>query len=1112
MSNSNDFSGTITGGIQDISALLPLLGTEQCEKHVGSALDRGFLYSSVTPISIFGSLGIVRAAFNILIASINIPRFRFWGAAKLSDGGFTPAGVVAPMIALDPKYPRQFLAETRLEAMLAEQHIENVEDLTVSWGKGILGWNFLLIASTLVISSAGIVPYIRIIFDSQHASSKALPLFPLGFGFPFLRVVGSALCVIFAQFLIQIRVLVLLKTRLLFIAIDRKAKEARIDLELTINDRKRAKSLWNSEVTSEKCIWALRMWLARPDAEKLNNRSSIEEIYKSEYRRQLESIDTRVLRWVNALLVFLVVLGCFSTVVGYVGCFYLIQHASTSKGPLLWLGLEALLSVVRILVWAINPSWDDSRGILYEIQLALHPPLITCNKSEADIQLDGIAPLMRSDRFLEEVVAYTGPFPAFAAPDVTLYYILTAISAKGKDSDSERDSESEQDSKAEQTKTLPGIGKLHMVLSDDKEQTSRILFKDDTRDSFSIYISSLEPVPGTAAIRARVDFSDEGSTGSETHSLTSDNFLMARLEAHYDEIRLKLQKQRSDTKCQAFFARTWAMETLSTTKREEVATETNQPATEADVAYLRQGHMERRWYDTCRQLEEWVTLLTTLYSKELAEDVSTDLVFTEEMTPARKYMADETEFLLIECQRNLEQLLISTTQKWIKHLETDHMAMRQAVVNSTFVQSSVTTNPHHTEQKRTSKIMSRLKNEFESLLWTEVRTRRDNMRNRVIGQTELMEQRIQERKYTTNNAVKEAITNAWKALPDVISSESARTGGTANNSSARIVTNWREFEVSMRARYNSAIQLAKEEVKQQTSTSDEKEHRVQLARMKTRCRQRANRLFSRLEAQEDEFKDLYTKDVLTADSHPLVDYWSSISLQERLRLQDRRQKFLKLSNTSVEAVGGRQNMLRALKRSQDFAFIDTREASLLTNEDVISVIKSVTSVTGVRTWKWSTEVYEVLDSNVKAAINANRDVCCYVNMGATDYHLKGSPYLIAPPDAVACIVCFYITTKSDHTITLCHTKNGKLNLVLNGRGLQSLVAPSEIWHRDDIYLPNDLLNDVGQLNMLEISVDKQNAPYNYWLSDILLPVQPVQVVVEPDTITPANLHISHLHL
>ncbi|KAF9004017.1 hypothetical protein BDQ17DRAFT_1206761, partial [Cyathus striatus] len=117
----------VAGGIQEVSALLPLLGTEQCEEHTGSALCGGFCYVSITPISVFGSLGIVKSGFNVLVASISLQSLRFLGAEKLADGGFKPKGDVAPMIALDPKNPHRFLAESRLEKLLEDEHIENAE-------------------------------------------------------------------------------------------------------------------------------------------------------------------------------------------------------------------------------------------------------------------------------------------------------------------------------------------------------------------------------------------------------------------------------------------------------------------------------------------------------------------------------------------------------------------------------------------------------------------------------------------------------------------------------------------------------------------------------------------------------------------------------------------------------------------------------------------------------------------------------------------------------------------------------------------------------------------------------------------------------------------------
>ncbi|KIJ50388.1 hypothetical protein M422DRAFT_142928, partial [Sphaerobolus stellatus SS14] len=84
--------GTVlTGGIQDISALLLLLSTEQCEEHrnIAAGLSKGFLYSAASPLSIFGRLGIARAGLKILVASITIPKWNFNGARKLKYSGFS---------------------------------------------------------------------------------------------------------------------------------------------------------------------------------------------------------------------------------------------------------------------------------------------------------------------------------------------------------------------------------------------------------------------------------------------------------------------------------------------------------------------------------------------------------------------------------------------------------------------------------------------------------------------------------------------------------------------------------------------------------------------------------------------------------------------------------------------------------------------------------------------------------------------------------------------------------------------------------------------------------------------------------------------------------------
>jgi hypothetical protein len=74
---------TLTGGIQDVAAILPLLGTAQCSDQVSSALTRGYLYAAASPMSIFGSLKTLVVCFSFR----NIER-----AKILGNMGFEPRG------------------------------------------------------------------------------------------------------------------------------------------------------------------------------------------------------------------------------------------------------------------------------------------------------------------------------------------------------------------------------------------------------------------------------------------------------------------------------------------------------------------------------------------------------------------------------------------------------------------------------------------------------------------------------------------------------------------------------------------------------------------------------------------------------------------------------------------------------------------------------------------------------------------------------------------------------------------------------------------------------------------------------------------------------------
>ncbi|KAF8798889.1 hypothetical protein BYT27DRAFT_7058050, partial [Phlegmacium glaucopus] len=116
---------TLTSGIQDIAAILPLLGTEQCEVQVSSALTRGYLYAAATPMSIFGSLGMVRAGFKTLVACFSFGDVE--GAKILGNMGFQPQGENLSLIMVQPgegENKGRYIIETRMDELIKELNID----------------------------------------------------------------------------------------------------------------------------------------------------------------------------------------------------------------------------------------------------------------------------------------------------------------------------------------------------------------------------------------------------------------------------------------------------------------------------------------------------------------------------------------------------------------------------------------------------------------------------------------------------------------------------------------------------------------------------------------------------------------------------------------------------------------------------------------------------------------------------------------------------------------------------------------------------------------------------------------------------------------------------
>lgn len=426
-SSPGSFGTTLSSGIQDLSAILSLLGTEQCEVHVGSALRGGgrggYLYAAVTPLSIFGSLGVAKAAFTIMLLG-----FPQRGAKILQQMGFDAKGDVLSLLMPEAEEKR-YGAESRLLTLLQRHYLGpsahkiQVERPPISGLHlpGIRPWNLWLLGTSALVACLGATPYLH--FTVLHHTS-----FPaLGIFFPICRVVGGLLCVFPGQLLLQYRIQMILRQRMLFAGIN----------NLLNNEGWRIESLseyiqWDERYASEVCLTSLRDFLQAPmDNALKDNIEPFLNVLARALRRnpvvggpptdaanadppkatadagaiamQLEQAQRNTAA--RVVMQILLLMGFIMALVGYVGCFTIVQNAPNSTDTYIWLGAEAVLAFVRLLVWAANPSWDDSDGVLLIMDCSNRESLPVV---ESDKDLPHTFEVMSGRTFWETLEAYCG--------------------------------------------------------------------------------------------------------------------------------------------------------------------------------------------------------------------------------------------------------------------------------------------------------------------------------------------------------------------------------------------------------------------------------------------------------------------------------------------------------------------------------------------------------------------------------------------------------------------------------------------------------------------------------------------------------------------------------
>ena len=605
MTSSGGIGSTLTGGIQDIAAILPLLGTEQCSVQVSSALTRGYLYAASAPMSIFGSLGVVSAGFKTFAACFSL------GARILGNMGFEPQGENLSLIMVEAGTKAgkgntgRYIIETRMDELIKELNIDRNRITGVSHKSA--AWNVKMMATTALLCAFSIAPYIYLNRGASNLKKSTTWVFPV------LRATGGFITATLIQLLIQQRI-----------------------------------------TTLSHQLLVKRDQLPNPDVEAAIKPGDTKK------RR----MDART--W---LLLCLLLIGLVASVVGYVGCFSVVQNSTSTIGPVSWLCLEAGLPVVRLVIWAWNPMGDDAPPLEIMLKLDEYKPFPTCNKSDEEILQYKLLPLTRAQDFLKTITSFAGLIDPFSNPDLSLYYTLTRkLSSASWNKLGERS--------------------LYITVFDHKERTTRVYTRDNKIDTL---YSTKSDAPIVDAGHFLLEVEIDVKIDPEGDPVSSDSNNLDSLRNHHRSILEHIQYRLGAGNVTELYAieNSWTMkveDTISTLRRLREENENiwkkvvengkKEERNEESVLirnYFRHSSInrERRLLDEKRV--KWIARRMRMIIEEMKER-SQGKMGTEyrvnmqavEMRPATKLQDGEIEpeALLFWEQYLMELLLLYEVKEW----------------------------------------------------------------------------------------------------------------------------------------------------------------------------------------------------------------------------------------------------------------------------------------------------------------------------------------------------------------------------------------------------------------------------------------------------------------
>jgi hypothetical protein len=269
-------------------------------------------------------------------------------------------------------------------------------------------------------------------------------------------------------------------------------------------------------------------------------------------------------------LLILLFISSSALVVGYVGCFSIVQSSRQPTAPVIWLGTEAALSLVRVVFWAWNPVQDDAEPMKFYFDLDPFPPLPTCNIYSDHIDLKKDLPVVRSPKFLRSITAYAGPIDRFDNPDISLYYTLTR--------------------KEPLLGVLYAPRKLYITLYDYKAGTTRVFYKDKNVEHFYV-ADHLALDPTSSILKTQLQHKIE----VRGDSIMGSPDCTTRFISHYESILRTMEEKDVKGHNKVKVPNNW---TLMIDGSECAISDNDKPVhnngCKTDLMYIKYGTLERK--------------------------------------------------------------------------------------------------------------------------------------------------------------------------------------------------------------------------------------------------------------------------------------------------------------------------------------------------------------------------------------------------------------------------------------------------------------------------------------------------------------------------------------